>query len=138
MWILKGINTNAHGELVARSTVRARCCELLAGSMRAADNASEAFMLGMCSLLDAILDRPMTSVVAELPLDEVTKQALCGDANPMRDILDCVIAYERARWDECDAIAAKAKVNPSVLPGAFAEALRWFQEIASPTVNALA
>jgi EAL and modified HD-GYP domain-containing signal transduction protein len=129
LWILKGINSDAHSELVARSTIRARCCELLASSRLTDDNGSEAFLLGMCSLLDAILNRPMAALVAELPLQEETQRALCGESNPMKDILDCVVAYERAHWRRCEAIAVKAQVNPAVLPGAFAEALRWFHEI---------
>jgi EAL and modified HD-GYP domain-containing signal transduction protein len=129
LWVLKGLNESAHAELVARSTVRARCCELLSATSREAAAPAEAFLLGMCSLLDAILDRPMASVVADLPLAPAARAALCGEANGLRPILDAVIAYERGAWEDCEAIAALARVNPAVLPAAFAEALRWFKEI---------
>jgi EAL and modified HD-GYP domain-containing signal transduction protein len=132
IWALAGLNADAHSELVVMSTTRARCCELTAGSARGEDAGAEAFLMGMCSLLDAILDRPMPAIVAELPLEDRTKRALCGEANPMRDVLDCVLAYERGAWEECDALARKAKVNPAILPVAYVEALKWSREFQDP------
>jgi EAL and modified HD-GYP domain-containing signal transduction protein len=125
LWVLKGLNERAHVELVTRSTVRARCCELLAGSVCG----DEAFLMGMCSLLDAILDRPMPSIVAELPLGDLARQALCGEPNVMRDILECVVAYEHARWEECETMARRARLDAAVLPAAFVDALRWMREV---------
>ncbi len=135
IWAVAGLSAGAHGaqsELVAMSTVRARLCELLAGSAHGEAAAGEAFLLGMCSLLDAILSRPMAVVSAELPLNDETRRALCGEPNAARELLDCVIAYERGAWPECEALAQRARVNPALLPGAFLEALRWSREFQSP------
>ena len=128
-----GLSTTAPGELVIMSTVRARLCELLAGSQGANEQGmGEAFLLGMCSLLDAILGKPMDAIVKDLPLSESTSLALCGQPSPARSLLDCAVAYERGRWAECEAIAQRARVNAAVLPGAFLEALRWAKELQEP------
>jgi EAL and modified HD-GYP domain-containing signal transduction protein len=101
-----------------------------AGTAPGGVSAGEAFLLGMCSLFDTILGRPMVELVNELPLGIDTKRALAGQPTPARTILDCVIAYEHGAWDQCEALARQARVNPAVMPGAFLEAIRWAGELA--------
>jgi EAL and modified HD-GYP domain-containing signal transduction protein len=131
LYAIAGLGQSAPSELLVMSTVRARLAELLATSTRG-DGAGDAFLLGMCSLLDVLLGRPMPSIVEELPLDADTKRALCGEPNPKRRLLDCVIAYERGEWKTCAAIARSLRIDPVVLPSAAAEALRWSQELREP------
>jgi len=131
LWSLAGLNDQAHSELVVMATVRARCCEIIAGSHGGEDAASEGFLIGMCSLLDAILGRPMKAVLADLPLADETEAALLGEDNPTRRMLDCVIAYESAQWETAEQLARHAGIDPAVLPKAFADALRWSREIRS-------
>ena len=129
LYAVAGLGERAPSELVVMATVRARTAELLAASVRTDDTTADAFLLGMCSLLDVMLGRPMPLIVAELPLEDETKRALCGEANPKRRLLDCVIAYERGDWTTCAELARSLRINPAVLPGATAEALRWAQEL---------
>jgi EAL and modified HD-GYP domain-containing signal transduction protein len=131
LWSLAGLNDQAHSELVVMATVRARCCELLAGSVGGEDAASEGFLAGMCSLLDAILGRPMKAVLADLPLADETEAALLGEDNATRRLLDCVIAYEHGDWETAEQLARRAKIDPSLLPKAFADSLRWSREMRS-------
>jgi EAL and modified HD-GYP domain-containing signal transduction protein len=135
IWTVAGLNASAHGELVVMSTVRARLCELLAASAPCGVDAGEAFMLGMCSLFDTILGRPMAEIVGELPLGDETRRALAGGGSTARTILDCVVAYERGAWDQCDALARQARVNAQVLPGAFLEAIQWAGELNNTEVR---
>ena len=131
LYAVAGLGERAPSELVVMSTVRARLAELLAASARGGA-AGDAFLLGMCSLLDVLLGRPLASIVDELPLDDDTKLALCGTTNPKRRLLDCVIAYERGDWNACTTLARSLSIDPAVLPGAAAEALRWAQELREP------
>jgi len=129
LWALAGLSENAHSELVIMSTVRGRCCELLAGRLGGEDAAGEGFLAGICSLLDAILERPMPDVLKDLPLADETRQALLGEDNQTRRLIDCVIAYENGQWDQCVHLAKLAGADPAQLPTAFAEALKWSHEL---------
>ena len=111
------------------SAVRARCCETLAGTIGGEDAAGEGFLLGMCSLLDAILGRSMSEVLIDLPLEPETQAALRGQDNWKRRVLDCVIAYERGDWDRALDLAAKTAIERTQLPVAHAEALRWSRQL---------
>jgi len=129
LWALAGLSERAHSELVIMSTVRGRCCELLAGKMGGEDAAGEGFLAGMCSLLDAILERPMKDVLRDLPLDPETQAALLGEDNPTRRLLDSVIAYENGQWDRCMQHAQHAGADASQLPIAYNQALKWSREL---------
>jgi EAL and modified HD-GYP domain-containing signal transduction protein len=123
VWTMASLAEPGRGgqsELVAMSIIRARCCELLDQSGN-----DDGFLLGMCSLLDAILGQPLEALLGLLPLADDTRQALCGHQNPRRLLLDCVVAYERGHWDECGRLAQRAGVDPAMLPVAYREALAW-------------
>ena len=129
LWALAGLNENAHAELTVMSTVRARCCEILAASTGDEEAAAEGFLVGMCSLLDAILGRPMEAILADLPVAESTRAALLGQDNRTRRLLDCAIAYEQGEWDRCATLATRAGITVAKLPQAFSEALLWSREL---------
>ena len=135
MWAVASINAHAHNEVVVMATVRARVCELLAGSTGDDDLAGETFLAGMCSLLDVMLGQPLEKVLADLPLAPQVRGALAGQENLVGYILDTAVAYERGRFDVCETLAASAHVNPRIIPGAFLEALRWSRELAPPAVQ---
>ena len=79
----------------------------------------------MCSMLDAILARPMEAVLTQLPLPKETQAALRGEDTQARRLLDCAIAYERGEWDRCLELAHRAGFDPTALPAAHRDALRW-------------
>ena len=86
-------------------------------------------MLGLCSLLDTMLGRPLASLIDGLPLSPGTRGALLGDDNQPRRVLDAVIMQERGAWDRAEEAAARAGISPIDLAVAHAEALRWGRQL---------
>jgi EAL and modified HD-GYP domain-containing signal transduction protein len=124
LWLLAGVSEHAPEELITMATVRARCCELLCHRL-GWDEVADGFLLGLCSMLDALLDCPMGSVLEHLPLSDDLVAALSGEDTPSRRILDCVVAYERGDWPSCVMRARRAGINLTLLPAAYGEALLW-------------
>ncbi|MEO8481471.1 MAG: HDOD domain-containing protein [Acidobacteriota bacterium] len=129
LWALAGLGRHTHSELLTMATVRARCCELLAASASEDHDPAEGFMVGLCSLLDAILEQPMPAVLQATPISGNVRAALLGADNIARRTLDCVIAYEQGEWERCVELGTAASLNTAVLPAAYAEALRWSSEL---------
>lgn len=128
LWLLAGLGESAHPELLAMSAVRARCCELLAGHVPGA-SPDEGFLLGMCSLLDAILNQPMSVVVEELPLPAAMRAALVGEDNFERRLLECALALDRGEWSLTRRLALLTGIGPDAQAAAYRAALRWFAEL---------
>lgn len=129
LWVLSGSTGPGQKELLALSIVRARCSEALAATGTNDSVASEAFLMGLCSLLDAILERPMAEVLDNLKLPPEMTAALLGEQNIQRQLLDCVMAYASGNWTASTALARKLALDPASLPPAYAESLRWVREL---------
>jgi EAL and modified HD-GYP domain-containing signal transduction protein len=129
LWMLSGLNEHAHSELLAVAAIRARCCELLGESLNDEEAAADGFLVGMCSLLDAILERPMPSLLKELPLPPLVHAALLGEDNSRRQMLECATAYASGQFGLSMQLAQRAGIDPVVLPRAYAAALKWAREL---------
>ena len=125
VWALAGLNVGGNPEVVTTAVVRARSCELVAESILGNEDAAEYFLLGLCSMLDAMLGRPMKEAVADLPVSDRVRGALLGQPNPARRILDAVIAYERALWETSAMLLEQVGAEPDRLAAAYNDALVW-------------
>jgi c-di-GMP-related signal transduction protein len=96
---LTGLGKDKSEELVVDSLIRARFCELLAPRVGLGHRSSDLFLMGMFSMIDAFLDRPMEEVLVTLPLDDDIKTALLGGKNRFRDVYELILAYERGHWE---------------------------------------
>lgn len=138
VWALAGVHTGGSPETMNLAVIRARCCEQIIGSVAGPDVGSECFLLGLCSLLDVMLNRPMADVVAVLPLSPEIRDALTGSQNTERALLDAVIAYERGDWAAAADAAARAEIGFDLLQPAYEEALGWCQALSRTAKTAAA
>ncbi len=111
-------------ELVVTALVRARMCELLAELTN--QDAGEAFLAGLLSVVDALLDRTLASAVLDLPLSERVRDALLDHAGPLGDLLDRVLAYERCNFDR----AVAQPLTESTVAAAYVAAAEWASALA--------
>ena len=132
VWCLAGLSKGATPELATLALLRARACELL-GEHLPVEQSSELFLVGLFSLLDVMLGRTMTDALDGLPLSAVAAQALEGQPNTMRSVLDSVIAYERGEWSEAAMLAEGFGLNRTALPEAYTSALKWAQDVSRVT-----
>lgn len=112
-------------ELVVRSVVRGRLCENLAATTGMAHRSQDLFLMGLFSLLDAILDRPLGEILVDLPLPDDVAAALTGRDNPIHRVFDLVQAQESADWPRVARIARNLDVDLNVLPSLYLEAVQW-------------
>ena len=86
-----------------------------------------AFLTGMMSLMDAILDESMESVMKKLPLSNEIKMALLKDEGLLATYLNLVKCYEQANWSAANEITKELNLGDKV-PDAYHEALGWVNE----------
>jgi EAL and modified HD-GYP domain-containing signal transduction protein len=125
VWALAEMNDGGTPEIATTAVLRARCCEILGTELVGPAAGSGYFLLGLCSLLDAILRRPMEAAIADLPLQDDVRDALLGEPNLPRHVLEAVIAYESGHWDVAEPAAAALQLAADALPAAYRDALRW-------------
>ena len=109
--------------LVSMALERARFCELAAPLL--GENASEQYMLGLLSLLDAILQIPMAMLVQSLPLRDEAKAALLGAANPAARPLRLIRCFEAGDWMSCAQAMQISGLPEDGWAQLYFEALKW-------------
>ncbi len=130
---LAALGEHTPAAVVVESAVRGRMCELIATHTRGARAGADAFFVGLFSVLDALLDRPLAAIVAEFPLPGIVKDALLGVHNPLREILDCVLAYMRADWERFAAHLTGLGPVPTEVPQGYREAIAWARDVLPAT-----
>ncbi len=98
--------------LISLALLRARLCEKVA-ARRTDTSPDAAFMAGLFSVLDALLDLPMEDAVARLPLSEELNVALLGRKGNLGEILEAVIAIEEGSLGVLAVIGCDAYVEAS-------------------------
>ncbi|MCU1339398.1 MAG: diguanylate phosphodiesterase [Bryobacterales bacterium] len=129
---LPAIAEEKPGELITQSLVRGRFCELLAQATGEGVE-DQAFLVGLFSLLDALLDRPLEDALDELGLAARLDSVLRGQAPEecvLNTIYNLVRRYEMADWDEVERLAGRLGTPAELVGAAYREALPWADEMA--------
>jgi c-di-GMP phosphodiesterase len=124
--------------LISLSLQRARFCELLAPYLD--EDPFEQYLMGLLSLLDAILQTPMSSIVELLPLRPPVRGALLGESNATGMALTLVKSYETGAQDSDSYTLSEELQNlgPEVLNKMSIEATRWAEDaLQSPPDRAI-
>jgi EAL and modified HD-GYP domain-containing signal transduction protein len=132
VWCLAKLNVGPTSELATMAMLRARACELLAADLDDVD-ANEMFLVGLCSLMDAMIGRPMHEALSELPLTEQARNALLGKHNRLRAVLEAVMAYEVGSWEA--ALTSELVTDELILPRAYGSALTWARELTAASLS---
>lgn len=112
-------------ELLQVSLIRAKFCELLAQERGDAENPPKGFLVGLFSLIDALLDRKMENLMENLPLSDDLKDALCGQKNHLLFYLELAKTFESANWLRTRKLSQAIKVEQKVLHGIYNQAVVW-------------
>jgi EAL and modified HD-GYP domain-containing signal transduction protein len=112
--------------LISLSLERARFCELLAPLV--GEDPTEQFMLGLLSLVDAMLETTMEAVAKSLPLRKEAKDALLGATNPVAVPLCLIRSFESGAWSNCSCAAADLGISEETLAGLYVDAVKWATE----------
>jgi len=119
------ISTGKPSELMRLSMVRAQLCQLLGATRNIPADDSQLFLLGLFSLLDAMLDISMAELTEKLPLSDELKSALNERRGPLAPYLQAVIAYEQGEFQACTSYLQVLGIAPEAMIKAYFKALAW-------------
>jgi EAL and modified HD-GYP domain-containing signal transduction protein len=123
--------TNKPNELLKLSLVRAHFCERLA-ELAHAGSADQAFLMGMFSLLDALIDQPLDEALGSIELGREVSEALLGIA-PDESFLTCLYrlirSYEMGTWDEVEQLSQRCGIPSTALGEAYLDSTAWAENL---------
>ncbi len=118
------LSENKPTELIRTSIIRARMLELMAEDLNK-KNSGDYFMLGLFSLIDAMLDNEMDYLLEQLPLTDPVKAALGRREGEMLPFLQTIELYEAGDWGRFEEVLSDIGIEASRYPAFYFDAVGW-------------
>ncbi|EWH11549.1 EAL domain-containing protein [Catenovulum agarivorans DS-2] len=126
---LANLSGDKPDEIMVLSLARARFCGHIAQMRGDDENPPMAFLVGMLSLVDALLDEPMDALAGKLPIADEIKQGLVEQKGILGLYLKLALSYEQAQWDEVETLAMALKAPIDHIHEFYQESLAWADRI---------
>ena len=117
-------------ELVVNSMIRAAFCESLGEAAGMRNSKDDLFLMGMFSMIDAILDQPLAEALCQLPLSDEVKSSLLGERdNRYQKILQLAVSFEKAEWERFQSAARQIGLDEPRVPELYRNAVQWVDRL---------
>lgn len=133
----KWINTAVAGKLYADkpnevtrlSLLRAKFVENLAPLFELGQQSEQLFLMGLFSVLDVIFEQPMEEALKLVKVSKEINDALISHTGIFAPILEFVLSYERADWQEASRLMILKNINMDAVYEAYVQTLGWYRDL---------
>jgi EAL and modified HD-GYP domain-containing signal transduction protein len=122
------INPDKPSELINAAMIRAKFCDLMASEIKSPLDSSIAFLTGLLSLIDAIVDEDLANILTKLPLAQQIKDTLLTRKGDMADLIILLEFIERAEWSKTNVVMTKLGLKKTNVLKSYNQAIAWADE----------
>lgn len=112
-------------ELTVMALARGRFCELMVKTAMPKLSESSAFLIGLLSLIDAMVDGDIQELMDKLPLQQEMKDAIINRQGESAKFLKLCELFEKADWPSIEHFCQQIAVGSEQSSMLFQEALKW-------------
>jgi EAL and modified HD-GYP domain-containing signal transduction protein len=134
--VLADAGDDVPSELIVTSVLRARFSERLAARSHLRSRSNDLFLVGLFSMIDALMRRPLPELIAAMPLDEDVKNALLGQPSELAPVYSLIRAHEQADWPAVAKYQAALGIDEADVAQAYHAALEWVATFSELTTTA--
>lgn len=127
--VTKELCADKPNEITRLSLLRAKFAENLAPVFEMSIYSSELFLLGLFSVLDIILNKPMHEALEMVKVSKNVRDALVDNQGELAPVLDFVIQYEKASWQEVSRQMVLKNIDIDQVYEAYAKSLQWYRDL---------
>ena len=132
--VVSDMGDDRPSELTRLSLIRARFGELLVEQTRLKSQSENIFLVGMFSLLDVIINKPMEEILEEVQAPDPVKSALLNQSGELGNLYKLIIAYEKAEWDKVILFSEEFQINWQLISMAYMEATIWYNKLTETVI----
>jgi EAL and modified HD-GYP domain-containing signal transduction protein len=123
--VLADLNENKPSEIIRISLIRAKFCELISAMNKDGENPPKAFLTGMLSHIDGVLDQTIVDVMNILPVHNEIKKALVKKDNYLAKYLELSLALEKGNWMLAKILTDTLGLKEGVCLDAYQDSIIW-------------
>ncbi|MDO4304174.1 MAG: HDOD domain-containing protein [Bacillota bacterium] len=116
-------------EITRLSLLRAKFAENLAPAFEMAGQSSELFLMGLFSVLDLILNKPMEEALRMVKVSKQIEEALINGKGKLAPVLEFVTQYEAANWQEVSRLMILKEIDMEQVYEAYIQSLKWYRDL---------
>src|ERR1700740_570042 len=124
-----GLGDEVADGLLRLRLLRAIFCELIGQKIGMLHDTNELFLLGLLSVMDALLNMRMADILKEIPVNEDIKKALLGKSSRYRPIFEVALDYESGTWEQLAHSARHIGLHEEFLPDLYMRSVNWGSEV---------
>ncbi|MBE5857600.1 MAG: HDOD domain-containing protein [Lachnospiraceae bacterium] len=127
--VTKQLCDDKPSEISRTSLLRAKFAENLANLFDLGGQSQELFMMGLFSIIDIILDKPMKEALEMLHVSKNVQDALVEGTGPFAPIIEFIQGYEVANWALIDRVMLMNHLESDSVYVAYIDSLKWFKTL---------
>ena len=127
--MLRELSDQKPEELLMVSLIRAKFAEHIALNSDKRNQKFEASIMGLFSVVDALLDEPMDKAIKDISIPPSIKEALMDHSGELVQVYDLIIAYESGEWIEVEHLGGILNIQVALLREGYINAIVWARKI---------
>jgi len=127
--MIQNLGTSKPSEIVKMSMIRARMLELIAMKENKTCEISQMTLIGLLSMIDVLLERPMEEILEELPINKDVKDALLLKEGKYFDIYSLVLFFEKGKFLNAEQCKEKFKIDCREIANYYIDAVSWTENL---------
>ncbi len=127
--VVNALYSDKPSEVTRLSLLRAKFAENLAPAYSLAGRKEELFLMGLFSVLDVILEKPMEEALKMVQVSKDISKALIQGEGPLAPVMHFMIQYEGANWTEVSREMLLNNLDTDVVSTAYVDSLSWYRDL---------
>lgn len=127
--MLQNISTHKTPEIVKTAMIRSQFMENVAKESTLKKHTEEVTLVGILSVIDVLLEIPMSEVILSLPLSELAKATLIGEETEYSILLTLLKTYENGNFNELEPLCELINFDSSKLPRIYCNSIKWAEDL---------
>lgn len=128
--MLKEFVADKPDELIKMALVRAKFMEDISKKMKGV-SPNSAFMVGLFSMIDTMMSKPLIEIIDEMPLEDAVVDALLGIPGNLTNLLNVIKCYESGNWESLFEKAEAIDISQDIIVEVYINALSFSNEVYS-------
>ena len=127
--ITKELCADKPNEVSRLSLLRAKFAEELAPLFEMAVQSQELFLMGLFSIINLILEKPMDEALDLMNVSKNIRSALVDHDGPYYKVLTFMEAYEAGNWQEVSRVMVVDNIAMEDVYKAYIDTLEWYRDL---------
>ncbi len=127
--VMQNIATHKTSELVKTAMIRSQFMEKVASFSSLKKHTEEVALSGLLSVLDALLEMPMSELLENLPVSDMVKATLLGKDTEYNVVFNILRIYEKGNFNNLSSLCDSISFDINKLPKIYCDSVKWSDEL---------